>query len=56
MTDKAKPVDCWQDVYDLIIATCQDDPEFHARGAAALRFLNRKEDEARALATQEQSK
>ena len=37
-----------QDVYDLIIATCQDDPEFKARGASALRFLNRLED---ALAT-----
>jgi hypothetical protein len=34
-------VTAFQDVYDLIIATCQHDPKFKAWGASALRFLNR---------------
>ncbi|MDB5584341.1 MAG: hypothetical protein JWR80_9517 [Bradyrhizobium sp.] len=32
-----------QDVYDLIIATCEHDPEFKAWGASALRYLNKVE-------------
>lgn len=37
---EAERVKEMQDVYDLIIATCQEDPEFKAWGASALRFLN----------------
>ena len=33
-----------QDVYDLIIRSCQHHPEFHAWGASALRFLNKRQD------------
>lgn len=29
-----------QNVFDLIIETCEHDPKFKARGADALRFLN----------------
>lgn len=32
-----------QPVYDLIIATCEHHPDFHKRGALALRMINRLE-------------
>jgi hypothetical protein len=41
--DIVERVKTMQGVYDLIISTCQDDPEFHAWGASALRYLNKTE-------------
>jgi hypothetical protein len=42
MSDRATEIVTeMQDVYDLIIATCEHSLEFKAWGASALRFLNK---------------